>query len=107
MINEDGISQRVVLGGVSGFLATVPMSIAMQAMFERLPFFERYRLPPERISVKVLEEKVLGHRLGEPEHSIATTISHFGYGTACGLMYGAIGDLLPLPPVLRGMIFGA
>jgi hypothetical protein len=103
---QDKLGQKVIVGSTAGLIATLPMSIAMQYMYERLPFWQRYRLPPERITVKTLEKKVFRRSLGKTEHKALTTLSHFGYGTACGAAYAALGSLLPMPPILRGICFG-
>ena len=37
---------------------------------------------------------------------IATTVSHFGYGAATGVLYSPLSKKVPLPAVVKGVLFG-
>ena len=58
----------LVRGGVAGFLATLPMTLAMEGMHALLPWWERYPLPPREITEEVEEVADLRGSLDEPQH---------------------------------------
>ena len=91
----------LVRGGVAGFLATLPMTLAMEGMHALLPGWERYPLPPREIT-----EEVAGVRgsLDEPQQAALTIVNHFAYGAGAGAVYGAFADRVPAPPALCGMV---
>lgn len=101
------LPQSLVEGAVAGTIATVPMSIAMLAMYRMLPRRERYPLPPHLITEEVAE-RADQDELADSEAgiAIATGISHFGYGVAAAALYPLTFDRLPLPAALKGMLFG-
>lgn len=92
-------------GAVAGFIATLPMTIAMEWMHRQLPAQERYPLPPSEI-VTVAEEVSIGEQLDEAPHMAATLVSHFAYGAAAGALYAPLARHVALPPTLRGVAFG-
>ncbi len=93
-------------GAIAGLLATLPMTGIMELLYQKLPSEERYPLPPEEIETRLVEHTILKHNLGEPDHMLVTNISHFGYGTLCGVIYSQISDLLPFPGVISGAVTG-
>jgi putative membrane protein len=95
----------ILKGALAGFIATVPMTLAMELMHRQLPAPERYPLPPSEI-MTVTEETGLGEELDQPEHTAATLVAHFGYGTAVGALYALLTERLPLPSPLKGISFG-
>ena len=76
-------------GALAGAAATVPMSAFMELAHRELPFWERHSLPPRKITERVLRRAGVSRFLKEPERLAATLASHFGYGAACGAVYGA------------------
>lgn len=96
----------VVAGGISGFIATAPMTAAMEAMHRQLPWYEQYPLPPREITEKMAEEAGMDDNLDEEEQVEATLVNHFAYGAACGTVYGMMARHLPGPPVAHGIGFG-
>jgi len=70
-----------VLGALSGFVATFPMTATMSRLHRRLPRFERYPLPPLELSEDLPS---LGVDTGT-----ATLVHHFLYGAAAGALFGA------------------
>lgn len=95
-----------IAGGVAGLAATAPMTLAMELMHQQLPWQERYPLPPREITEKLAEEAEIEDEMSEEEQLVATLASHFGYGTACGVVYSTVADKLSGPPALRGIQFG-
>ncbi|HXV98829.1 MAG TPA: DUF6789 family protein [Anaerolineae bacterium] len=93
-------------GALAGFVATVPMSAAMLTMHRLLPEHEQYPLPPHEITAELAEKADMEEHLDEPEHKLATTLSHFAYGAASGALYASIAHRLPLAPAVGGALFG-
>jgi len=96
----------VLSGAVGGFVATVPMTAAMELMHERLPWWERYHLPPSQIISRITERIGLRKYMSQPEHMTATLLAHFVYGTATGAVYAPIASRVPIPGALKGVAFG-
>ncbi len=97
----------IVLGALAGLAATVPMSLAMKLMHEQLPEHEQYPLPPRAVTMEVAERAGVRQELDEGGREAATWAGHFGYGAACGALYGAVsGRRLDEHALLAGMGFG-
>ena len=47
---------KLLLGALAGFAATVPMTIAMKLLHRELPADEQYHLPPRLIIESVSEQ---------------------------------------------------
>lgn len=95
-----------IAGANAGFLATLPMTVAMEGMFQELPFSERYPLPPRQITQELARKLGLDGELTEQQHQALSLVSHFGYGAAMGGIYGlATGQTVPRGAV-SGMLFG-
>lgn len=90
----------------SGFVGTVPMSIAMLGGRELLPVDEQYALPPHEITGEVAEQVGLGEHLEAPEHYIATVVGHFAYGAAAAIPYALIEDRIDASPAVKGAAYG-
>jgi hypothetical protein len=78
------IGGKLVLSGLAGFVATLPMTAAMSRLHARLPRRERYPLPPREISESL-------PAFGLPP-SVATLAYHFLYGAAAGSLFAALSD---------------
>ncbi len=98
--------QALLQGGIAGFVATGPMSIFMLATKRFLPKRHQYVLPPEIITEDLAERLNMKWHMNKMEVEAATVVSHFGYGTAMGSLYGASGKKLPLPSPVKGLLFG-
>ncbi|HEV3470675.1 MAG TPA: hypothetical protein VG148_15230 [Pyrinomonadaceae bacterium] len=96
----------ILLGAVAGLAATVPMSLAMKLMHEQLPEHEQYPLPPRAVTMEVAERAGVREHLDEGEREAATWAAHFGYGAACGALYGALAAGRRVPPLAAGVGFG-
>jgi putative membrane protein len=103
---RDDVSSRLLTGAVAGFAATVPMTVAMEAMHRRLPPPQRYPLPPRRIAMRAAGKAGVREHLDEPERKAVTMVSHFGYGTAVGSLFGAIAPKDPVRAAAAGAGFG-
>jgi hypothetical protein len=97
---------KIVIGAAAGLAATVPMTLAMEAMYRRLPWTQREPLPPRKITERALAAIGVRHKLDEEERFALTMVNHFGYGTAMGGIYGPASDRVKGTPVVKGMGFG-
>lgn len=103
---------RLVSGAVAGAVAAVPMALLMSALNRYLPgrkqsFIDRLKaLPPKKITQRVTRRAGLGFltRPGKGWES-TTWLAHLGYGAATASLYPVITRPLPLPGILRGMLF--
>jgi len=96
---------RLLAGAFAGFAATLPMTAAMRFLLDRLPYWQRYPLPPRRI-ISNLAGK-LGFRRAEREHHHPLAhAAHYSYGAAGGALYAFVSPKLPFLPLLNGIIFG-
>jgi hypothetical protein len=96
----------ILLGALAGLAAAGPMSLAMKLMHEQLPEHEQYPLPPRAVTMEVAERAGVREELDEDEREAATWVSHFGYGAACGALYGALAANRRVPPLAAGVGFG-
>jgi uncharacterized membrane protein YagU involved in acid resistance len=96
----------LLAGAVAGFAATLPMTLAMLALHRRLPWHERYALPPRQITLRLAERFGLRRKMGEPARSGATLAAHFGYGALMGAAYAPLAKGLPVPRAASGVGFG-
>jgi uncharacterized membrane protein YagU involved in acid resistance len=97
---------RLLLGVISGIVATGPMSAAMVWLHRHLPGHERYPLPPREITTKALSFFTDPHDLSAESRVALTWLAHFGYGGAAGALYVAA-DRLPVRAAMaRGSLLG-
>ena len=104
--NHSEILYRSVAGAVAGFLATFPMTVTMKGIHRTLPAFRRHSIPPRKITMRILRKLQVGPFYGNKKRTALTMASHFGYGAAGGAAYGTFSRGIPLPPVVKGTIFG-
>jgi putative membrane protein len=98
--------QKGLTGGVAGFLATLPMSLAMIAMHRILPVRHRYSLPPKKVTLRIARKLGIRTKLTGKKKNVASTLSHFGYGAAAGSVYGLTAGRMSGSPVAKGIGFG-
>ena len=94
----------LIEGSLAGVIATVPMTLFMFAGQSLLPLRQHYALPPERLMGTLANQ--VGVKLDKPQLMGASFVSHFGFGGAMGALYGPLMRIVPLPSVLKGMVFG-
>ncbi len=99
-------SLSLVQGAVVGFVATIPMTLFMLLMHRLLPKWQKYALPPEAITHELSERVDLAKHMDKPLLLGATVVSHFAYGTVMGMIYSVTAQRLPLPAILKGILFG-
>jgi uncharacterized membrane protein YagU involved in acid resistance len=104
--NRPSVLKAAASGATAGLIATVPMTAFMLIAHRRLPWHERYPLPPARI-MRELERKIgIWPFVTEETHTAATYVSHFGYGSAAGAVYGPIGTAVRATAWQKGALWG-
>ena len=102
--------QDLVSGSVAGLAATVPMTVAMEAMFRLLPHDEQYALPPRRITAALTDQLGLHEDLDRQDQRRLTLVNHFAYGAAAAALYGPTASALrsrrAVPSLVSGMSWG-
>jgi len=93
-------------GWIAGLIATVPMTLFMKAAHRRLPWRQRYVLPPREITSRVARKTGLRQQVDESEMRALTTIAHFGFGANAGGLYGLLSRQLNWPTLVSGPVFG-
>lgn len=91
-------------GSLAGVIGTVPMTLFMFVGQSLLPQRQHYALPPERLTGTLANQ--VGMKLDKPQLMAASFVSHFAFGGAMGALYGPLMRIVPLPSVLKGMVFG-
>lgn len=91
---------------MAGVVGTVPMTIFMLLMHRLLPNWQRYALPPERITDALAKRAGVGKRMDKRQRVGAAVVAHFGYGASMGMMYSLFARLTSLPVLVKGIMFG-
>ena len=94
------------IGSVAGIIATIPMTLFMLLMQQLLPKWQKYALPPERITTELAKRAEVGKFMNKPQQVGIALITHFGYGSNMGMFYAPLSRRVHLPPALKGAIFG-
>jgi hypothetical protein len=97
---------REMAGTIAGFLATGPMTLAMNAMYRELPPEHKDPLPPRQVTENAAASAGVDLGPEEQTHQTATLAAHFGYGATVGAMYGPLAGATGLPRVAEGMLYG-
>lgn len=100
------LTKKMVDGAVAGLLATVPMTIFMQASWLQLPARELHPLPPRRITRRLLRETGLRLRVNQTHERILTWVLHFLFGGAVGSIYGIVDEKIPGNQNVKGLLAG-
>ena len=79
---------NMLRGAAAGFAATVPMTIAMEALRAYFPREQARRAPPREVIDRTIDKTTNG-AVESDERFLITTVAHFGFGTAAGALYGA------------------
>ena len=107
MTDRISLFPKMMQGARAGLLATLPMTIFMQAAWMRLPARERYPLPPRQITRKLLQKVVAPRRkASERNQTLLTLLLHFLFGAMTGSLYGMFEDRIPLNRNVKGSLMG-
>lgn len=99
----DMAMNKLLIGVLAGFAATVPMTIAMKVLHANLPPDEDYALPPREIIDEIATRAELHDDLSENSKTALTFAGHFAYGTATGALYPL---LISNPNPANGAAYG-
>jgi uncharacterized membrane protein YagU involved in acid resistance len=114
--------QAELAGATAGFVATAPMTAAMEVMHRMLPHHERYPLPPRQIVDNAAQQAGAEHAVPGNSHHPSERHSglhaeredragvalaaHFAFGAMAGSAYGPIARTKPSHPALAGIGYG-
>lgn len=93
-------------GMIAGAVATLPMTLFMLLVGRILPAWQHYDLPPEEITDELTERAGMEQHLDKQGRVGLALVAHFGYGSVVGGIYALVTKNIPLPPVLKGIIYG-
>ena len=102
----DQLLDDLCKGAVAGFTATTPMTVAMDIWHANLPPEERDPVPPREVVERTTARAGVRHEMTAEQRRELFVLSHFGYGTGVGALYGPLSRRLPLPPVASGIAYG-
>ena len=98
-------TNREVAGAFAGALATLPMTIALDAIRRQLPLHERYALEPRLISDQLLKRAGIRH-LSDAERAAIASLLHVGYGSSVGALTNMIRSRPSRSPICNGAVIG-
>jgi hypothetical protein len=96
----------LLIGAAAGAAATVPMTMVMEALHERLPGEPARPLPPREITENVAARAGVHDDLEEEDKQQLTLAGHFGYGAACGALFGLFAPRSAPAAMASGVAFG-
>jgi hypothetical protein len=96
----------MLVGAAAGVAATVPMTIVMETLHERLAGEPPRPLPPREVTEGFAVKAGAHRELDERDMQQLTLAAHFGYGAACGAAFGAIAPRNVPGAIAAGMAFG-
>jgi hypothetical protein len=96
----------LLVGAAAGAAATVPMTIVMETLHERLPGEPPRPLPPREVAEGFAVKAGAHRELDERDMQELTLAAHFGYGAACGAVFGAVAPRNMPGAITAGMVFG-
>ncbi len=96
----------MLVGAAAGAAATVPMTIVMEALHERLPGEPPRPLPPREVAEGFAAKAGARRELDERDMQQLTLAAHFGYGAACGAALGMIAPRNVPGAIAAGTAFG-
>lgn len=97
---------RMLIGAAAGAAATLPMTMVMETLHERLDGEPARPLPPREITEGMVMQAGVHHGLDEREMQELTLAAHFGYGAGCGALFGLMAPRHPAAAVASGIVFG-
>ena len=81
------------------------MTGVMLALYQWLPWHERYPLPPWRITYRLLRRSGEGEHMEGDEQEAVALVNHFGYGAATGALYGLLARIFSIRSIWGGVGF--
>ena len=97
---------NMLIGASAGAAATLPMTMVMEALHERLPGEPPRPLPPREITEGIATKAGVHDELDERTKEELTLAGHFGYGAGCGALFGIVAPRSSGAAVTAGVAFG-
>ena len=97
---------RVMVGAVAGTLATIPMTVFLEAMHRQLSGEPPRPLPPREVAEGFAVKAGARGDMSERDLQDLTLMLHFGYGTATGAVFGLLAPKHAVAGAAAGMLFG-
>ena len=97
---------RVLAGAGAGAIATIPMTLVMEALHRRLPGEVPRPLPPREVAEAIAVKAGINRELSERDIQDLTLATHFGYGALCGAVFASVMPKQPAAAVASGVLFG-
>jgi len=96
-----------IRGAAAGFVATFPMTATMQGLRAVLPKEQAREAPPREVIDRTVTKGTNGNSaaVGERERDVATTVAHFAFGAAAGMLYG-IAHKSQRATLMTGIMYG-
>ena len=96
----------MLIGAAAGAAATLPMTMVMETLHERLPGEPPRPLPPREVTEGMAAKAGVHDDLGEQDKQDLTLAAHFAYGAACGAVFGMLAPRTASAAVPAGVAFG-
>lgn len=77
-------------GAFAGGAATLPMTLAMKALFQALPEQQRYPLPPWQITKRLVRKSGLEGAVDRKQKNILALFAHYMFGAGIGAAYSLL-----------------
>jgi putative membrane protein len=98
--------KSLVKGCLAGLIATAPMTWTMHSTQRLVPRRNRWRLPPEQITQRILAKWGVRTELDHRDREAAATAAHYAFGAAAGALIAPLADRTDLPRPLCGAAVG-
>jgi hypothetical protein len=80
---------NMLRGAAAGLIATIPMTLTMQALRASLPREQTRPMPPREVIDRTVDKSGAGGAIDEGGRNALTTAGHLAFGAAAGAVYGA------------------
>jgi uncharacterized membrane protein YagU involved in acid resistance len=101
------VFEEMVRGAISGFIATLPMTVLMEAVHRRMLRGEHgSSLPPREITGELARRTGADRFLDERGQFALALGAHFAYGAVMGAPYLPLTRPVRVRPLLRGGLYG-
>jgi hypothetical protein len=98
--------RNIVLGAAAGVAATVPMTMVMETLHDRLPGEVPRPLPPREVAEGLAVKFGVHGDLSERDMQNLTLALHAGYAALTGAIFGAMAPRHALSGASAGALFG-
>jgi hypothetical protein len=95
--------RQLAAGGLGGAVATLPMSALIWGA-KRAGMY-RSKPAPEAVASRFTRRFTGRHARATPQRQLLTSLSHVGFGSGAGAVYGATAEVRR-PSIWTGMLFG-